>query len=72
MVFLIVLLWSMSFGVALLFQAGLLRSALDATALMLSSLVVGYILTIFYENRRYRTYINWMQIQKRETECKGV
>ena len=62
----------MSFGVALLFQAGLLRSALDATALMLSSLVVGYILTIFYENRRYRTYINWMQIQKRETECKGV
>lgn len=64
----IFLLWSLSFGFAALFHADLERSLLDATVLTLLSVGLGYLLIIFYEHRRYRTSINWIQIRNYETE----
>lgn len=72
MIFFIVFLWSVSFGVVTLFQIGLSRVLLDATGLTSLIIVMGYLLTIFYENRKHRIYINWMQIKNNETKREGV
>jgi hypothetical protein len=68
MIFFILFLWSISFGLATLFQVGLVRGLFDATGLTCLIVVIGYLLTIFYENRKHRTYIKWLQIKNYETE----
>lgn len=68
MILFILLLWPVSFGLAALFQVGLARSLIDATGLTCLSVVIGYILTIIYENRQHRTYINWIHLKNNETK----
>lgn len=72
MIIFILLLWSASFGLTTLFQFGLARSLIDATGLTCLSVVIGYILTIIYENRQHRTYINWIHLKNNETKHEGL
>jgi hypothetical protein len=72
MISFILFLWAISFSLATLFQVDFPRSLLDATGLTCLSIVVGYILTIFYENRKHRTYINWLQIKNYETKRESL
>lgn len=72
MILFIVSLWAISFGLASLFQIGLVRIFIDATGLTCSIIIIGYLLTFFYENLKHRTYINWMQIKSHETKREGV
>lgn len=71
MILFILFLWSISFGFTTLFHVGLARSLLDATGLTCLIVSIGYLLTIFYENRKHRTYINWMKIKNYETKREG-
>lgn len=67
----ILLLWLISFGLAALFQVDFTRVLIDATSLTSLSIATGYILTVFYEHRQHRTYINWIQLKNNETKHKG-
>lgn len=67
----ILLLWSISFSLVILFHVGLARSFIDATGLTCLSVAIGYILTIFYEHRQHRIYINWIKFKDNETEPEG-
>jgi hypothetical protein len=65
-------LWVLSLCLTTLFHVGVARNLIDATGLTCLIIVIGYLLTIFYENLKHRTYINWMQIKSNETKREGL